>query len=171
METLLIWGKDQIYVDHKSLKYLFTQKELNMRKRRWLELVKDYDCEILYHPGKANIVADALSRKSAHTATLSIISKDIMDDLERAEISLILETIITRIAQLTSNDEEIKKELLKEAHKSCFSIHPGSPRCESSKATTTRTPPASNVLEWKWDHISMDFISGLPRTVKGHNMI
>ena len=44
----------QIYTDHKSLKYIFTQKELNMRQRRWLELVKDYDCEILYHPGKAN---------------------------------------------------------------------------------------------------------------------
>ncbi|KAL5549869.1 hypothetical protein UlMin_000045 [Ulmus minor] len=51
----------EIYTDHKSLKYFFTQKELNMRQRRWLELVKDYDCEILYHPGKANKVADALS--------------------------------------------------------------------------------------------------------------
>ena len=51
----------QIYTDHKSLKYIFTQKELNMRQRRWLELVKDYDCDILYHPGKANKVADALS--------------------------------------------------------------------------------------------------------------
>ncbi|KAL4014605.1 hypothetical protein IC575_026814 [Cucumis melo] len=49
--------KIQIFTDHKSLKYLFTQKELNMRQRRWLELVKDYDCEILYHPGKANVVA------------------------------------------------------------------------------------------------------------------
>ncbi|XP_062118562.1 uncharacterized protein LOC133832204, partial [Humulus lupulus] len=49
----------EIYTDHKSLKYFFTQKELNMRQRRWLELVKDYDCEILYHPGKANVVADA----------------------------------------------------------------------------------------------------------------
>ena len=58
----------QIFTDHKSLKYFFTQKELNMRQRRWLELVKDYDCEILYHPGKANKVANALSRKS--TATL-----------------------------------------------------------------------------------------------------
>ena len=55
--------KCEIYTDHKSLKYFFTQKDLNMRQRRWLELVKDYDCEILYHPGKANVVADALSRK------------------------------------------------------------------------------------------------------------
>ena len=47
--------------DHKSLKYFFTQKDLNMHQRHWLELVKDYDCDILYHPGKANGVADALS--------------------------------------------------------------------------------------------------------------
>ena len=54
----------QIFTDHKSLKYLLTQKELNLRQRRWIELLKDYDCTIDYHPGKANVVADALSRKS-----------------------------------------------------------------------------------------------------------
>jgi len=52
-----------IYTDHKSLKYIFTQPELNMRQRRWLELIKDYNLEVHYHPGKANVVADALSRK------------------------------------------------------------------------------------------------------------
>jgi hypothetical protein len=52
-----------IYTDHKSLKYIFTQSELNMRQRRWLELVKDYDLEIHYHPGKANVVADALRER------------------------------------------------------------------------------------------------------------
>ena len=60
-----MYGKRcEIYTDHKSLKYFFTQKELNMRQRRWLELIKDYDYEINYHPSKANVVADALSRKS-----------------------------------------------------------------------------------------------------------
>ena len=54
----------EIYTDHKSLKYIYTQKELNLRQRRWLELIKDYDYSINYHAGKANVVADALSRKS-----------------------------------------------------------------------------------------------------------
>jgi hypothetical protein len=52
-----------IYTDHKSLKYIFTQPNLNMRQRRWLELIKDYELEVHYHPGKANVVADALSHK------------------------------------------------------------------------------------------------------------
>lgn len=56
--------KCEIYINHKILKYLFSYKNLNLRQRRWLELIKDYDCTILYHPGKTNVVADALSHKS-----------------------------------------------------------------------------------------------------------
>ncbi|GKD61017.1 hypothetical protein Tco_1298526, partial [Tanacetum coccineum] len=52
-----------MFIDHKSLQHILDQKELNMRQGRWLELLSDYDCDIRYHPGKANIVVDALSRK------------------------------------------------------------------------------------------------------------
>ena len=62
--------KCRIYTDHKSLKYLLTQKELNLRQRRWLELFKDYDCIIYYHPGKANVVAYALSKKTVAAMSL-----------------------------------------------------------------------------------------------------
>ena len=56
--------KFEVYSEHKSLKYIFTQRDLNMRQRRWMEFLKDYDFTLHYHPGKANVVADALSRKS-----------------------------------------------------------------------------------------------------------
>jgi hypothetical protein len=57
----MIGNNCKIFTDHKSLKYIFTQKEPYLRQRRWLELIKDYDLEIQYHPGKANVVADALA--------------------------------------------------------------------------------------------------------------
>ena len=75
---LKIWGhylygeKCFIYTDHKSLKYFPSQREHNLRQRRWMELIKDYDCVIDYHSEKANVVADALSRKSIQTLHLSL---------------------------------------------------------------------------------------------------
>nr|GFC80953.1 putative reverse transcriptase domain-containing protein [Tanacetum cinerariifolium] len=62
--------KIKIFTDYKSLKYFFDQRDLIMRQQRWLDLVNDYDCEILYHPRKANVVADALSRKIKHDSLL-----------------------------------------------------------------------------------------------------
>ena len=60
----MLGNKVHIYTDHKSLKYIFTQSELNMRQQRCLELIKDYNLQVHYHPRKANVVADALSQKS-----------------------------------------------------------------------------------------------------------
>ena len=71
-----------IFTDHKSLKYIFTQKDLNLRQRRWLELIKDYDLNIQYKPGKANAVADALSRKTSPPTLNALIV-----DFERMDIS------------------------------------------------------------------------------------
>ena len=72
----------EIYTDHKSLKYIFRQRDLNLRQRRWMELLKDYDCFILYHLRKANFVADALSRKSAGSlAHISTKRRPIINEL------------------------------------------------------------------------------------------
>ena len=71
--TLNIWrhylyGKQfEVYSNHKSLKYIFTQRDLNKRQRIWMEFLEDYDLTLHYHPSKANVVADALSRKSRGT--------------------------------------------------------------------------------------------------------
>jgi hypothetical protein len=67
----LIGHRYEIYSDHKSLKYIFTQNDLNLRQRRWLELIKDYDLGINYNPGKANVVANALSCKKYCNATFA----------------------------------------------------------------------------------------------------
>ncbi|CAH9101779.1 unnamed protein product [Cuscuta epithymum] len=238
----------KIFTDHKSLKYIFTQKDLNMRQRRWLELVKDYDCEILYHPGKANKVADALSRKSS--ATLMVMM--VMDPKLRKEIEdFELEIVNGRLAVMTMTPsifediaikqeldpelvklkeyvkegkcpefrldesgrlllqnrlcipdvEGLRKQIMKEAHDTPFTMHPGSTKmyhdlkknfwwsgmkkdvakfvqscltCQQVKAEHQRPGgelQPIQIPEWKWDEISMDFIMGLPKTTGGYDAI
>jgi ribonuclease HI len=92
----LIGQKSDIYTDHKSLKYIFTQSDLNLRQRRWLELIKDYDLEVHCHPRKANVVADALSRKSyANEVQVMPMSSELCVEFEYLNLG-----IVTNIVEL-----------------------------------------------------------------------
>ncbi|RVW67712.1 Retrovirus-related Pol polyprotein from transposon 17.6 [Vitis vinifera] len=166
----------EIFTDHKSLKYLFSQKELNMRQRRWIELLKDYDCIIQYHPEKANVVADALSRKSIGSlAAIRGCQRQLLEELRSLQVHFrvmglgalvanfrVQPDLVGRIKTLQKNDsqlvqvmekvkrgskldfvlsddeilrfgtrlcvpndEDLRRELLEEAHCSKFAIHPG----------------------------------------------
>src|ERR1044072_4757161 len=86
----LYGSRFEVFSDHKSLKYLFDQKELNMRHMRWLKFLKDYDFGLNYHPGKANIVADALSRKSLHMSMLMVREWELLEQFR--DLSLVYET-------------------------------------------------------------------------------
>jgi hypothetical protein len=88
-----------IYTNHKSLKYIFTQADLNMRQRRWLELIKDYDLEVHYHPWKANVVADALSRKSqCNCMVMDSHINALCDDLDKMRIEVITSGTLSHIS-------------------------------------------------------------------------
>ncbi|GKB59874.1 putative reverse transcriptase domain-containing protein, partial [Tanacetum coccineum] len=154
MFALKIWRhylygtKSVIYTDHKSLQHIFSQKELNMQQRRWIELFSDYDYEICYHPGKANVVADALSRKErvnpkrvrAMNMTLqSCINDRILTAQKEAmdEFAGLQKGLDEMIEQRSDGTfyyldriwvplkGEVKNLIMNEAHKSKYSVHPG----------------------------------------------
>ena len=147
--------KCTVFTDHQSLQYILDQKELNMRQRRWVELLSDYDCEIKYHPGKANVVADALSRKERpKPLRVRSLGMTIISPLP----SKILEAQIEALKEENRPDEKIygmpentngfvkrsdgvlcfkdrswiplyggvRELIMHESHKSKYSIHPGS---------------------------------------------
>jgi hypothetical protein len=94
----LLGNTCHLYTDHKSMKYIFTQSELNMRQRRWLELIKDYDLEIHYHPGKANVVADALSRKaSCHCLKVRTPDTTLCQEMEKLNLGMIQHGTLTQL--------------------------------------------------------------------------
>jgi hypothetical protein len=115
----LMGTKCNIYTDHKSLKCIFTQANLNMRQRCWLELIKDYDLEVHYHSGKANVVADALSRKAhCHCLSIEVFSETLYYQMRKLNLEIIPQgslnlisiepTLQDKIITLQLHDEGIK---------------------------------------------------------------
>ncbi|KAG8481693.1 hypothetical protein CXB51_026582 [Gossypium anomalum] len=116
--------KCYIYTDHKSLKYLLSQKELNLRQHRWIELLKDYDCVIDYHPGKANVVADALSRTAAVELQAMFAQLSISDDRSLLAELRIKPVMFERIKSAQLEDDKLmkKKEMVQSDIAGNFSI-------------------------------------------------
>ncbi|GJU29494.1 putative reverse transcriptase domain-containing protein [Tanacetum coccineum] len=143
--------KCTVYTDHKSLQYILDQKELNMRQRRWIELLSDYDCVIRYHPGKANVVADALSRKDKEPirvrALVVTVHNNLPEQIRNAQVEACKEENIGAEGFLGKGEPfEVRSDgtkclkgrvwlplfgglrglIMLESHKSKYSIHPGS---------------------------------------------
>jgi hypothetical protein len=96
----------EIYSDHKSLKYIFTQNDLNLWQCRWLELIKDYDLKINYHPGKANVVADALSHKKYCNATfVRKMQPELRREIEYLNLGMVNEAKVTMEVESTLEAE------------------------------------------------------------------
>ncbi|GJU65082.1 putative nucleotidyltransferase, ribonuclease H [Tanacetum coccineum] len=146
-----------VFTDHKSLQHILDQKELNMRQRRWLELLADYDCEIRYHPGKANVVADALSRKERIKPLRSYKSKysihpgsdKMYQDLKKLYWWPNMKAIIAEYVGKCLTCSRVKAEYQKP---SGLLVQPKIPM-------------------WKWERITMDFITKLPKTTNRHDTI
>ncbi|GJU05218.1 putative reverse transcriptase domain-containing protein [Tanacetum coccineum] len=219
--------KSVIYMDHKSLQHIFDQKELNMHQRRWIELFSDYECEICYHPGKANVVADALSRKErlkprrvrAMAVTIQIGMREKIQAAQSEALkqeNILMENLHGLDQQMEKKEGEslyfmdriwvplvggMRKMIMNEAHKSKYSVHPGADKmyhdlrdmywwpgmkrdiatyvskcltCSKVKAEHQRPSgllQQPEIPEWKWDKITMDFITKLPRSKSGHDTI
>ncbi|GJT83218.1 putative reverse transcriptase domain-containing protein [Tanacetum coccineum] len=141
-----------VFTDHKSLRYILNQKELNLRQRRWIELLGDYDCEIRYHPGKANVVADALSRKGREKplrvrALMMTVHNDLPKQIHEAQgeamkrknvKAKILGRLIKPIFEFCPDGTHcfgnrvwlprfggLRDLVMHDSHKSKYSIHPG----------------------------------------------
>nr|GEU33996.1 reverse transcriptase domain-containing protein [Tanacetum cinerariifolium] len=152
-----------VFTDHKSLQHILDQKELNMRQCRWLELLSDYDCEIRYHPGKANVVADALSRK---------------EQIKPLRVYALVMTIGLDLHRqiLEAQMEAMKPENLKSKDVGDMLIEnskgPEKPMKEKLEPRADGTLCLNN-RSWLpcYDNITMDFVTKLPRTQSGNDTI
>ncbi|GJS32849.1 putative reverse transcriptase domain-containing protein [Tanacetum coccineum] len=180
---------------NKSLQHILDQKELNMRQRRWLELLSDYDCEIRYHPGKANVVADALSRKErikplrvrALVLTIGLnLPVQILNAQVKArkEENYGTEDLGGMIKKLEQHADgtlclrnrswipcfgNLRELIMHESHKSKYLIHPGSVKAGWPKPYRLLVQLVIPV--WKWENITMDFVTKLPKTSSGQDTI
>jgi hypothetical protein len=112
VHALMIWRhylighQCEIYSDHKSQKYIFTRNDLNLRQRRWLELIKDYDLGINYHPEKANVIADALSHKKYCNATFAKrIRPELCREIKYLNLTIVNDAIVTMEVEPTLEAE------------------------------------------------------------------
>ncbi|GJW77447.1 putative reverse transcriptase domain-containing protein [Tanacetum coccineum] len=162
--------KSVIYMDHKSFQHIFVQKELNMRQRRWIELFSFYDCEICYHPGKANVVADAFSRKErvkprrvramSMTIRSSITDKILAAQGEASKVGNATAEILRGLDQ----QMEKKEDGAGKTYYDLGDMH-WWPCMKKDVATYHEIP------EWKWDRNTMDFITKFPSLSSGHDTI
>ncbi|GJR58036.1 putative reverse transcriptase domain-containing protein [Tanacetum coccineum] len=201
MFALKIWRhylygtKSVIYTDHKSLQHIFSHKELNMRQRCWIELFSDYDCEIRYHPGKANVVTDALSRKErvkpkrvqAMNMTLQSSIKDmiLVAQEEAFDESTGLQKGLDEMIERRSDRAlyyldriwvplkgDVRTLIMDETHKLKYSVHPGADKMYYDFRARYWWPGIKkDITMYKWERIAMDFVTKLPGTSSGHDTI
>ncbi|XP_062118898.1 uncharacterized protein LOC133832595 [Humulus lupulus] len=167
-------GSMQMCIDYREL-----NKELNMRQRRWLELVKDYDCDILYHPGKVNVVADALSRKSQGQF---VSSAKLMEEVEQAGIELIVgglanltlhSTLLDKIIEGQDKDSQIQKYkqgIQDGCSKDFIRSNCGIVRYKERICVPADLEIKKEILD-EWEEIAMDFVVGLPKTTNQHDSV
>ncbi|GJR00608.1 putative reverse transcriptase domain-containing protein [Tanacetum coccineum] len=179
--TLKMWRhylygtKCVVFTYHKSLQHILDQKELNMRQRRWLELLSDYDCDIRYHPGKANVVADALSQKERIKPLRARKEENFgTEDLcgmikkldQRADGTLCL-----RNRSWIPCFGDLRELIMHESHKLKYSIHPGSDKMYQDLKKLYWWPNMKAEIATYWENITMDFVTKLPKTTSGQDTI
>nr|GEX23484.1 putative reverse transcriptase domain-containing protein [Tanacetum cinerariifolium] len=171
------------------------KKELNMRHRHWIKLFSDYDYEINYHPGKVNVVADALIRKERvkpkrvrtmyMTLQSSIKDKTLAARKEASDESSRLQRGIDEMVELRSDGAfyyldrtwvplkgDMRTLIIDEAHRSKYSVHPGADKMYYDlRDRSSGLLQQPEILEWNWEGIAMDFMTKLPRTSSGHDTI
>ncbi|GJU04072.1 putative reverse transcriptase domain-containing protein [Tanacetum coccineum] len=168
--------KSVIYTDHKSLQHIFDQKELNMHQRRWIELFSDYECEILYHPGKANVVADALSRKErVKPRRVRAMAMTIQSGVKEMILAAQSEAFKQENV-LTERLHGLNQQMERKEDGNLYSVHAEADKMYHDLHDKYWWPGmkrdiAIYIPKWKWDKITMDLITKLPRSRSGHDAI